>query len=406
VRDSEAGEILKILATATAYLPSTAGVQIHTHNIFKRLKGQGHHIRALSQWDNNRSDWLLGTTLLAPWKEKTYELEGIPVRDFTFTAWERLEMLPFVLPFYAMQGISIPAIAKIFLRKFREEGGDWDIVHSARIGRENISWASREMARSLGKPFVLTTYHHPRWVGYPYNYYRRMYREADHLIALTEVEKQVLVSLGAKPDSVSVTGMGPVLADKSDPQAYSAQLGLPAGAPVVLFLGQKFTYKGFRELYAAAPLVLKRYPGTQFLFIGPSSPESEKFFRGKQHPNIREIGRVSLEQKCSALRMCDLLCVPSSQESFGGVYTEAWSFEKPVIGCNIPAVSEVITDGTDGFLCDQNPVQIAEKILYYLDNPTTARAHGKAGYSKVQGKYTWDVIAEKTLAAFNKALRG
>jgi hypothetical protein len=34
----------------------------------------------------------------------------------------------------------------------------------------------------------------------------------------------------------------------------------------------------------------------------------------------------------------------------GGVYTEAWSFCKPVIGCPIPAVSELIVEGVDGCL--------------------------------------------------------
>jgi glycosyltransferase involved in cell wall biosynthesis len=100
------------------------------------------------------------------------------------------------------------------------------------------------------------------------------------------------------------------------------------------------------------------------------------------------------------LAACDLLCVPSSQESFGGVYTEAWSFGKPVIGGKAPAIADVITDGKDGFLVSQDPAEIADRILYLLDHPTEAAAMGQAGKTKVEAKYTWPKLAEKTMQVY------
>jgi glycosyltransferase involved in cell wall biosynthesis len=58
------------------------------------------------------------------------------------------------------------------------------------------------------------------------------------------------------------------------------------------------------------------------------------------------------------------------------VYAEAWCFEKPVIDCNIPAVSEVIGNQRDGFLVEQKPHQITDKILFLLQNSATALAMG------------------------------
>ena len=69
---------MKILATLTAYLPFMAGVQIHAHNIFRRLQDRGHAVRVLTQLDRNRTDWLLGSTLFSPRGEKEYEIEGVP----------------------------------------------------------------------------------------------------------------------------------------------------------------------------------------------------------------------------------------------------------------------------------------------------------------------------------------
>jgi glycosyltransferase involved in cell wall biosynthesis len=84
------------------------------------------------------------------------------------------------------------------------------------------------------------------------------------------------------------------------------------------------------------------------------------------------------------------------QESFGGVYTEAWNFEKPVIGCNIPAVAEVITHEVNGYLVEQNSHQIAEHILKLLLDPDKATQMGQQGKQKVEAHYTWDILAQKT----------
>jgi glycosyltransferase involved in cell wall biosynthesis len=88
--------------------------------------------------------------------------------------------------------------------------------------------------------------------------------------------------------------------------------------------------------------------------------------------------------------------VPSSQESFGGVYTEAWNFAKPVIGCSIPAVAEVIADGVDGLLVNQEAGAIADRICYLLLNPSVAQAMGEAGKCKVESRYSWDYLAQLT----------
>ncbi len=114
------------------------------------------------------------------------------------------------------------------------------------------------------------------------------------------------------------------------------------------------------------------------------------------------MGQVDLQTKTDALAACTLLCVPSAQESFGGVYTEAWSFGKPVIGCNIPAVAEVVKDGVDGYLVAQEPAQIADYILHLLLNPGQAEAMGTAGQQKVQSSYTWECIAKRMEQTYQK----
>jgi glycosyltransferase involved in cell wall biosynthesis len=87
------------------------------------------------------------------------------------------------------------------------------------------------------------------------------------------------------------------------------------------------------------------------------------------------------------------------------VYAEAWSFGKPVIGGNIPAVAEVIDDGVDGYLVEQEPAQIAKRICTLLLNPALAQRMGTAGQNKVNKRCTWERIARNTERTYSKALQ-
>ena len=194
------------------------------------------------------------------------------------------------------------------------------------------------------------------------------------LYILYILKKQTLINLGVDSDRITVTGMGPILAEKADSQAFKATYTI--SDPIILFLAQHHSYKGYQQLLQAAPIVWKRFPEAQFVFAGPAIANSEKYFKN-QDPRIHRLGTLSLQEKSNALAACTMLCVPSSQESFGGVYTEAWHFDKPVIGCNIPAVSEVIDHGTNGYLVSQNPREIASAICQMLMNPSQALKMGQ-----------------------------
>jgi glycosyltransferase involved in cell wall biosynthesis len=151
--------------------------------------------------------------------------------------------------------------------------------------------------------------------------------------------------------------------------------------------------------------VWRQHPHTHFVFIGPAVGRSEAAFKDYADPRLHRLGTVSLAVKTAALAACDLLCVPSTQESFGGVYTEAWSFGKPVIGCPIPAVKAVIEDGKDGYLVEQEAAAIADRINHLLRHPAQAAQLGQAGYTKVQQRYSWPQLARQTLAIYQQLLQ-
>jgi len=393
---------LRILYTLTSYPPAIGGAQLHTHRLACELRAR-HSIQVVTQWQTQRTDWLLGTTLHAPPAACAYEIDGIAVRAITLTPEVRRRLAPWVFCYWALQGPALARIAGALTAELAPWGAQADVIHNCRIGREGLSYASLELARQRRIPFVLTPVHHPRWAGWLHRYYHRLYRMADAVIALTEAERRTLVTLGVAEDRVSVTGVGPILADTNDVARFRARYHL-SDDPVVLFLGQKYVYKGVGALLRAARTVWRRVPEARFVFIGPRTPYSRRVFAGVADHRILELDAVGLEEKTDALAACDILCLPSTQESFGGVFTEAWALGKPVVGCDIPAVRAVVESGADGLLTQQRPEAIAEALLSLLERPQARAEMGERGKRKVEDRYLWPRLAATTERVYQQAL--
>ncbi|MDM8527047.1 glycosyltransferase family 4 protein [Anaerolineales bacterium HSG24] len=395
----------KILYTTTSYLPAIGGAQLHTHRIAQRIANEC-SVQVLTHWDEHRTDWLLGTTLCAPTTPKFYVYDGVPVERIALTRSERYRLWPYVFGYYAIKGVAISKIAAVLRPKIHRLAQGVDLIQNSRIGREPLSFASLQVARQLDVPFVFVPYHHPRWVGWNYRQYLDLYRQADALIALTEAEKQTLIQLGVSEARIFVTGNGPNVADHGDGTRFRQKYQIPDKVPMILFLGQKYRYKGISYLLEATRLVWQSWPDSYFVFIGPQTRYSQKMFQSvpQSEQRIIEIGTVDLQTKTDALSACTLLCVPSNQESFGGVYTEAWMFNKPVIGVDIPAVREVIDDEINGYLVSQNTQSIACRINHLLAHPETATSMGQAGRQKVISHYNWDTLAKKTAEIYQRVI--
>jgi glycosyltransferase involved in cell wall biosynthesis len=392
---------MKLLYTLTTYPPAIGGAQLHQHLLAQQLQPK-HSIQVLTHWNQNRADWLLGTTLTAPQNSQDYIIDNIPVHQIGISPQDKLKLLPYVPIYYPLMSVALPNIANILESYLTKYAQDKDLIHNVRIGREGLSYASYNLAKKLDIPFVFTPVHHPRWVGWRYREYIKLYQLADAVITLTNSEKETLIKLGVQENKIYLTGHGPILAANSHPEAFRKRYQIDE--PMVLFLGQHYPYKGYQKLLQATAAIWQKVPETKFVFIGPPVGNSEQIYAQYQDSRIIRLGSVDLQTKTDALAACSVLCVPSTQESFGGVYTEAWSFAKPVIGCDIPAVAEVISQGLDGFLIPQETESIAEAICQVILDESLAQMMGKAGQEKVKQNFTWERLAEKTEKIYRELL--
>ena len=84
---------MNLLYTLTAYPPSIGGAQLHAHLLARQMQMR-HSVQVVSQWDDNRTDWLLGTTLRAPGQGRDYTVDGIDVHRLRLPLWEKVFNMP------------------------------------------------------------------------------------------------------------------------------------------------------------------------------------------------------------------------------------------------------------------------------------------------------------------------
>jgi UDP-glucose:(heptosyl)LPS alpha-1,3-glucosyltransferase len=148
--------------------------------------------------------------------------------------------------------------------------------------------------------------------------------------------------------------------DSSARAAVRQKFGVPASAPLVVFVGNGFARKGLGFLIEAWPLVA----GGAFLLVVGADRQADKFarqaralnvgarviFAGPQ-PNVEEIFRAG-----------DSFAMPSLFEPFGNVVMEAMASGLPAMTSAFSGVAEVIPASMRGFRVE-NPDDVGELAL-------------------------------------------
>ncbi|NMC12513.1 MAG: glycosyltransferase family 4 protein [Chloroflexi bacterium] len=127
--------------------------------------------------------------------------------------------------------------------------------------------------------------------------------------------------------------------------------------------------------------------------------EDEKYFKSiaKNDSRIEFLGRVSDEELIDLY--ANSLAVPFTpiHEDYGYVTLEAFKSCKPIITCEDSGEpAYFVKNGINGFVCNPNPNDIAEKIDYLFNNRNKVIEMGRNGKSSIS-KITWPNIAQKLI---------
>jgi glycosyltransferase involved in cell wall biosynthesis len=173
--------------------------------------------------------------------------------------------------------------------------------------------------------------------------------------------------------------------------------------PMILFCGRIEWQKGPDILLEAMPAVLREHGNAKLVYLGDGSMRPGLERRAGQigagHA-VRFLGRRDGPDIAALYQISDGVCVPSRNEPFGIVILEAWSAGKPVVATDHGGAGEIVRHEYSGLRISPSPDSIAWGINTLFANFDRARWMGENGYREIAARFTWRVIAEQTLEAY------
>jgi glycosyltransferase involved in cell wall biosynthesis len=183
---------------------------------------------------------------------------------------------------------------------------------------------------------------------------------------------------------------------------------------VVLYLGALVVAKGVFDLLQAVPLVRAR-TNVRFVLAGQwwkadDENAARKLIADANLQNAVDfVGPVEGAAKWRFFLGADIFVFPPhpQTEAFGMVLLEAMQVGLPIVATRGGARSEIIADGVNGLLVEeQNPRDLAEKILRLADDPELRARMGCANQQRFAEYYTHEHYGKRMIAVFERLLDG
>jgi glycosyltransferase involved in cell wall biosynthesis len=196
--------------------------------------------------------------------------------------------------------------------------------------------------------------------------------------------------------------------DRTAAAELRARLRIPAGAPVIGFVGRLTRDKGILELFNAFDSLLPEFPELRLLLVGDfeaGDPLPEHYVRQlREHPQVILTGFVP--NTAPYYPLFDMLVFPSYREGFPNVPLEAAAAGLPVVGFEATGTVDAVRDGVTGTLVPlQDSVGLSLAIKAYLRNPTLRRAQGAAGRARVLAEFRQETIWQALFQRYVRTLR-
>ena len=169
-----------------------------------------------------------------------------------------------------------------------------------------------------------------------------------------------------------------------------------------IFVGRLLKEKGIHDFVNAAIIVKELYPNTQFTILG--SIDHSNLGRLKQSELdylidsgiINYPGQVDNVQEWIANH--HVFVLPSYREGVPRSTQEAMAIGRPVITTDVPGCRETVIEGVNGFIVEKwDPKALAEKMIYFIENPEQIETMGVESYKIAQEKFDANKVNQRLL---------
>jgi starch synthase len=252
---------------------------------------------------------------------------------------------------------------------------------------------------------------------------------ADAIIAVSsETKRDVERLFEVDPNRVRVIHNGIDLEEyrKVDSTDALKRHGINPDRPYLLFVGRIARQKGIVYLVRAIQFM---DPGFQIVLCAGAPDTSEiaiEMQKTIEQAKAKRSGIIWIEEMVDRSAVIELyshaavFCCPSIYEPFGIINLEAMACGTAVVASAVGGIKEVVVDGETGFLVPleqmkESPFEpidpekfsrdLAEKINQLMKDRQLREKFGKTGRKRVEEKFSWSAIAQKTKALYETLKR-
>ncbi len=264
-----------------------------------------------------------------------------------------------------------------------------DIVHSQ--SPFFLGLVAGRSARALNLPHVATN--HTLYTEYAHylplptvgvtrqllvRWMRRFYNSCDHVLAPSELTRQVLTRCGVEtPVSVVPTAIPAPPYVLARPAETRHEFGLPPDACVLLYVGRLAPEKNLELLLRAFALIAAKTTDTYLVLAGSGKSRRVLEHQARAlgiHRRTRFAGFLSRTKLDPLYQASDIFLFPSKTETQGLAVGEALAAGLPCLVVHAGGAPEAIRDGIDGYLVEDRAEAMAARTLELLADPARHRA--------------------------------
>jgi glycosyltransferase involved in cell wall biosynthesis len=188
-------------------------------------------------------------------------------------------------------------------------------------------------------------------------------------------------------------GADPAAIRTTSTQAARSACGLPAGSPLVGYLGNIYQRDADLLFQTLAAL---RAPDARLLMVGEPGCRIPANVKDR----VTVTGRISFEKMVDHLSACDVLALPLSDSianrgRWPSKVNEYVAVGRPTVACDVGDVAGLLRDNDIGLLVRPDATEFAAKIDELLADPARAAAMGDRAREIARTTYSQDAVAER-----------
>jgi len=294
-----------------------------------------------------------------------------------------------------------------------------DIIHTQTPFM--LGWTGLRIGRRLGIPVVSTN--HTQYAEYTHYFpfapvswsraaviamLRRYYNACDLVVTPSQANKDILISYGVRPD-IRVIPTANSLDIPRTPgvrEEVRREWGVPADAIVLLFVGRLAREKNMTLLLDGLSRLSAEHDDLRLVVVG-GGPYEEHLAREIENRDLSDrvvmTGSVPREMVGRVYCGGDLFVFPSTTDTQGLVLVEALAAGLPCIAVNAGGSPEMLRDGDDGFLCDNDAADFAAKVEALANSDDLRRTFSDRAIENSR-RFGSQEMVRLMLAAYDAAL--